>query len=172
MATMTVNTIEKKVACGEPLSVSDGLWLYENLDLYALGELGQERRLLYHGRKTYYIRNRHIDYSNACVLSCKFCAFARKRGEAWLFEHSSDEIVEKATAGLRQGITELHIVGGFHPDLPFEFYTGMLQALKRLSPSLHLKCFTAAEIDYFSRRFKLPIAEVFEKLIAAGLDSM
>lgn len=169
---MNQTEIIQKVADEQPLSLEEGLWLYESLDLFQLGQLAQERRLRYHGRKTYYVRNRHIDYSNLCVLSCKFCAFARKKGEAGVFEHTIADIVEKAKLGLKEGITELHIVGGFHPDHPFQFYIGMLEALKALSPTLHLKCFTAAEIEYFSKRFKQPIEKILERLMAAGLDSM
>lgn len=169
---MNRSDLEKKLDNREFLTPDEGLWMYENLDLYALGELAARRRLEYHGRHTFYIRNRHIDYSNVCVLSCKFCAFARKKGEAGAFEYSVDEIVNKATEGLAHHITELHIVGGFHPTHPFEFYTDMLRAIKAVAPSIHLKCFTAAEIDYFSRRFKQPIETILSRLREAGLDSL
>lgn len=169
---MNLGDIETKLSNTEPITPAEGVWLYETQDLYTLGRLAQRIRQAHHGRYTYYVRNRHIDYSNLCVLSCKFCAFARKRDEPGLFEHSISDIVEKAKEGLKERITELHIVGGFHPSHPFEFYTGMLKSIKAIAPNLHLKCFTAAEIDYFSRKFKLSIEGVLSALIDAGLDSM
>src|SRR5260370_33975895 len=95
------------------------------------------------GNRASYILNRYINYSNYCLLSCQCCAFARKKRDADGFQFSIEEIVEKAREALRLGVTELHIVGGLHPSLPFDYYTGMLRALRELDPRLQLKCFTA-----------------------------
>ncbi len=169
---MQYREVEKKIARGDFLSEAEGLSLYEGLSLHELGALAHAERVRRHGQKTFYIRNRHIDYSNICVLSCKFCAFARKPGEAGAFEHSLESLLEKVKEGLAEGVREFHIVGGFHPSYPFSFYEDMLRAVKTLAPQVHLKCFTAAEIDYFSRRFKMPIETVLANLMEAGLDSM
>src|SRR5499427_2475625 len=135
-----------KVAAGERISDSDALRLFQSKDLNALGaiaDLARERKV---GIRVSYILNRYINYSNYCILSCQFCAFARKKRDADGFQFSVEEMVEKAREALKIGITELHIVGGLHPNLPFSYYSGMLQSLRALDPSLKLKCFTAIEI--------------------------
>lgn len=164
--------IENKIASGARLSETDALALYASDDLVGMGELANRVRESIHGRNTYFIKNRHIDYSNVCALSCRFCAFARKKGEEGAFEFTADDIVSKVREGLKFGITEIHVVGGFHPTHPWEFYTGMLKAVKQAAPALHIKAFTAAEIRYFSRKFRKTQEEVLNELREAGLDSM
>jgi len=164
--------IQNKVEEGQRISNEDALFLFHQADLMALGRLANSVREKKHGSKTYFIKNRHIDYSNVCAIKCKFCAFARKAGQDGAFEFSIEQIVAKMKESLHLGITELHIVGGFHPTHPWEFYTGMLQALKKEAPQVHLKCFTAAEIRYFSKKFRKTEQQVLEGLMEAGLDSM
>lgn len=164
--------IESKLSQKQRLTPEDALALYESSDLVALGKLANAVREEKHGAKSYFIINRHIDYSNVCVLSCKFCAFARKPGEEGAWEFTTDQILEKVRDGLKVGITEIHMVGGFHPTHPWEFYTGTLKAVKKIAPDLHIKAFTAAEIRYFSRKFKKTQEEVLSELRIAGLDSM
>src|SRR5437773_11884489 len=135
--------IHEKVAAGQRISESDALRLFESKDLNAVGaiaNLARERKV---GHRASYIINRYINYSNYCILSCQFCAFARKKRDADGFQHSVEEIVEMARQTLAIGITELHIVGGLHPSLPFSYYTEMLKALRTLDKRLQLKCFTA-----------------------------
>ena len=135
-----------KVAAGERISEADALRLFESKDLNALGaiaDLANQRR---NGLRASYIINRYINYSNYCILSCQFCAFSKKKRDADGFQLSVDEIVQKAREALSLGITELHIVGGLHPTLPFSFYLDMLKSLKGLDARLQLKCFTAIEI--------------------------
>ena len=124
------------------------------------------------GNRASYIVNRYINYSNYCILSCQFCSFARKKRDGDGFELSIDEIVAKAKEALALNITELHIVGGLHPSLPFSYYTEMLRALKTLDANLQLKCFTAVEIYHLARISKKPMPEVLATLKAAGLDSL
>ncbi|MBI4412499.1 MAG: aminofutalosine synthase MqnE [Deltaproteobacteria bacterium] len=170
---MTVlEEISEKVKKGLRLSDEEALVLFKCDDVIALGEMANAVREKIHAKKTYYIVNRHVDYSNVCVLSCKFCAFARRPGEAGAFEHSIEEIVEKVRGGLIRGITEVHIVGGFHPTHPWEFYTGLLKAIKKEAPDIHIKAYTAAEIRYFSKKFKMPEEEVLGRLMEAGLGSL
>src|SRR5579871_4495240 len=111
----------QKVAAGERISEDEAVRLFETKDLNTLGaiaDLVRERKV---GNRARYILNRYINYSNYCILSCQFCAFARKKRDADGFQFSVEEIVQKATEALKLGITELHIVGGLHPNLPFNF---------------------------------------------------
>src|SRR6185295_4995546 len=135
-----------KVAAGERISESDALRLFESKDLNTVGAIADLARHRKVGNRASYILNRYINYSNYCILSCQFCSFARKKRDADGFQFTTDEIVQKAREALHIGITELHIVGGLHPSLPFSYYTDMLRALKKLDSRLQLKCFTAIEI--------------------------
>lgn len=161
-----------KVASGERLSESDALRLFESKDLNTVGAMADVARQRKVGNRASYIVNAYINYSNYCILSCQFCAFARKKRDADGFELSIDQIVDKARAALSLGVTELHIVGGLHPSLPFDHYTGLLRALKALNPALQLKCFTAIEILHLAWLSKKPVDQVLEELRAAGLDSL
>src|SRR5215813_7979576 len=175
--------IREKVLAGERLSREDGLTLYRSRDIFTVGELANIVRERLHGRNAYYNINRHINYTNYCVLRCKFCAFYRSHdGKSGLtelsntagYEYSIDEIVATAADAEKQGATEVHIVGGLHPKLPFEFYTDMCRAIKARCPQLHIKAFTAIEIVHFTRISKprLSIEEVLIALRDAGLDSL
>ncbi len=166
------SSISEKLSTGHRLSEADALALFESDDILALGKLANQIRLQKHGKKTYFIKNRHIDYSNVCAIKCKFCAFARKAGEEGAFELTVEQVVNKMRGDLSRGITELHIVGGFHPKHPWEFYTSMLQAIKKEAPQMHIKAFTASEIRYFSKKFRKTEEEVLQELMAAGLDSL
>jgi aminodeoxyfutalosine synthase len=162
----------EKVAGGTRISEADALRLFESTDLNTLGaiaDLVRERKV---GNRASYILNRYINYSNYCILSCQFCAFARKKRDADGFQFSIEEIVEKAREALKLGITELHIVGGLHPNLPFSFYTDMLRGLKALDGRLQLKCFTAIEILHLSWLAKKSVADTLHELKVAGLDSL
>lgn len=172
MAQGLLHAVEKKVLKEERITDEEALSLFETNDLISLGKLANHIREKKHGDKTYFINNRHIDYSNVCAIRCKFCAFARKATEEGAFEYSVEEIVAKAKEGLKRGITEVHIVGGFHPKHPFDFYLQMLKALKKEAPKLHIKAFTASEIHYFSKKFKKTEEEVLISLMEAGLDSL
>lgn len=175
--------IRERVLAGERLGYDDGVALYRTRDLFTLGELANVVRERLHGRNVYYNINRHINYTNYCVLRCKFCAFYRALdGKSGLTElsntagyaYSLDEIVEIAADAERAGATEVHIVGGLHPKLPFEFYTDLCRAIRQRCPGLHIKAFTAIEIIHFTRISK-PRRSIHDVLIAlreAGLDSL
>jgi len=164
--------IYERVADGARLSDADALRLFETKDLNALGAIADFVRQRQVGNKATYILNRYINYSNYCILSCQFCAFARKKRDADGFQLTVEEIVEKAREALAIGITELHIVGGLHPNLPFSYYLEMVRALRALGPSLHLKCFTAIEILHLAWLAKKSVPETLAALRAAGLDSL
>ena len=164
--------LAEKVETGTRLEADDALRLYQCSDLNAVGRLASiacERKV---GNRASYIVNRYLNYSNYCILSCQFCSFARKKRDGDGFEHTSEEMVTKAKEALSLGITELHIVGGLHPSLPFSYYTELLQALKAVDANLQLKCFTAVEIYHLARLSKQTMPEVLAILKEAGLDSL
>ncbi len=161
-----------KVAAGERISETDALRLFESKDLNTVGAIADLARQKKVGNRASYIINRYVNYSNYCILSCQFCSFARKKRDADGFELTTAQIVEKAREALKLGITELHIVGGLHPSLPFSYYTDMLKALRGVDPKLQLKCFTAIEILHLAWLAKKSVEETLRELKAAGLDSL
>lgn len=161
-----------KAAAGVRISEDEAVRLFESKDLNALGAIADLVRQRKVGDRASYILNRYINYSNYCILSCQFCAFARKKRDADGFQYSVEEIVQKAREALQLGITELHIVGGLHPSLPFSYYTGLLKALRALDSRLQLKCFTAIEILHLAWLAKKSVGETLTELKAAGLDSL
>ena len=161
-----------KVAAGERISEADALRLFESKDLNTVGAIADLARQRKVGNRASYIINGYINYSNYCILSCQFCAFARKKRDADGFQFTVEEIVQKAREALHLGITELHIVGGLHPSLPFTYYTEMLTALRALDPRLQLKCFTAIEILHLAWLSKRSVEQTLRELQAAGLNSL
>src|SRR5271169_6351332 len=164
--------IYDKVVADERISESDALRLFESKDLNAVGAIADLARQKKVGNRASYVINRYINYSNYCILSCQFCAFARKKRDADGFQFSVEEIVQKAREALHLGVTELHIVGGLHPSLPFSYYTDTLKALRALDARLQLKCFTAIEVLHLAWLAKKSVAETLSALKAAGLDSL
>ena len=161
-----------KVVAGERVSEDDALRLFESKDLNALGAIADFVRQRKVGNRASYIINRYLNYSNYCILSCQFCSFARKKRDADGFQLSVEEMVQKAREALKTGITELHIVGGLHPSLPFSYYTDMLKALKGIDSKLQLKCFTAIEVLHLAWLAKKSVLDTLTELRAAGLDSL
>jgi aminodeoxyfutalosine synthase len=164
--------IRDKVAGQQRINEEDALRLFKSKDLNAIGAIADVARARKCGNQASYILNRYINYSNYCILSCQFCAFARKKRDADGFQFSVEEILEKAREALAVGITELHIVGGLHPSLPFSYYIEMLRALRALDPRLSLKCFTAIEILHLAWLAKKPVRATLEELRDAGLNSL
>ena len=162
----------EKVAAGERLSDADALRLFESKDINALGAMADFVAQKKNSNRASYIINRYLNYSNYCILSCEFCAFARKKRDADGFQLSVEQMVEKAREALAIGITELHIVGGLHPSLPFQYYVDMLRALKALDGRLQLKCFTAIEILHLAWLAKKTVRETLQELKGAGLESL
>jgi aminodeoxyfutalosine synthase len=167
-----LRNIYAKVAAGERISEADALQLFESKDLNAVGAIADFARQKKDGNRASYIINRYINYSNYCILSCQFCSFARKKRDADGFQFSVEEIVGKAREALKIGITELHIVGGLHPSLPFSYYTDILRALKNLDTRLQLKCFTAIEILHLAWLAKKSVEQTLIELKDAGLASL
>ncbi len=163
--------IADKVLAGERLSFDDGVQLYRSPDLLAVGWLANHVREKKHGSVTYYNVNRHINPTNVCVAHCKLCAFGRDPNAPGAYTFALDEIYQRAEQGVREGATEFHIVGGLHPDLPFEYFLELIGGLKQRHPHVHLKAFTMVEVHYFARIAKLTIEETLKKMKAAGVDS-
>lgn len=165
--------IAEKVEAGARISESDALTLYRCNDLNALGILASAVRERKNGNIATYIHNRYINYSNICVLSCQFCAFAARKRDPHAFEYAVDEIVAAVRDALPHGVTEVHMVGGLHPGLKKEWYLDLLRRLRALDPELHIKAFTAIEIRHLAHRiFKMPIEETLSILRAHGLGSI
>src|SRR5258706_10014394 len=164
--------IAEKWLAQTPLSHADGLALYATRDLHGLGRLAHHVRTRLHGDRVYYNRNRHINYTNVCALSCKFCSFYRKRGEDGAYEMPVEQVVETAIKARDAGATEVHIVGGLHPWLKFDYYTDMLRGVRAACPDLHIKAFTAIEIIHFSRISRQSVRDVLIALREAGLGSL
>jgi aminodeoxyfutalosine synthase len=168
---MSIEHIQTKVRAGKRLTRKDGLELFHSNDLLALGRMATHVARQKNGNRVYFVQNMHINPTNICVNRCKFCAFSRSKGEPGAYEMSISDILLKArNAG--KGVRELHIVSGLHPDLPFEWYLEMLRKLKQESPKLHLKAFTAVEIDYLAKLSGLSLKDTLLKLKDAGLGSM
>ncbi len=167
-----LHPIARKVREGAPLSLDDGITLYESRDLHGIGRMANFVRQRLHGDKTFYNRNRHINYTNVCALSCKFCSFYRKRGEDGAYEMPVEQVIATARKAADTGATEVHIVGGLHPWLKFDYYLQMLSGIRRECPQLHIKAFTAIEIIHFSRIAHLSVPDVLIQLRDAGLGSL
>ena len=167
-----IGDLHDKVLAGKRISDGDALRLLESKDLNAVGAIADLARQRKVGNRASFIVNRYINYSNYCILSCQFCSFARKKRDQDGFELTIDDMVRKAREALQLGITELHIVGGLHPSLPFSYYTDMLKSLRALDQRLQLKCFTAIEILHLAWLAKMSVARTLSELKEAGLASL
>ncbi|MCP4202038.1 MAG: aminofutalosine synthase MqnE [bacterium] len=166
--------IAAKVRAGQRLDEADALLCLTTPDVLHLGRLANAVRRGLHGNIAYFNVNRHINPTNICVYTydCKFCGFAALPGEDHAWEMSHEDVYEHAAKQGGDSVTEFHIVGGLHPDLSLDWYCEMLRGLKERFPSVHLKAFTAIEIGWFAQHERIPIAEVLERLRAAGLGSL
>ncbi len=164
--------IAVKVLAGDRLDAADGLALYRTADLLALGWLANHVREQRHGNVCYFNVNRHINPTNVCVAHCKLCAFGRDPNAPGAYTFALEEIWQRAEQGVREGATEFHMVGGLHPDLPFQYFLDLMRGLKQRCPTVHLKAFTMVEVGYFSRISKLSIRDTLLALKDAGVDSL
>jgi aminodeoxyfutalosine synthase len=168
-----LRAIAEKVEAQERISDQDAIALYRTVDINAVGMLANVVRQRKNENYATYIHNRYINYSNICVLSCQFCAFAAKKRDAHAFEHAIEEIVGTVAEALPLGITEVHMVGGLHPSLKKEWYLQLLRQLRTLDPDLHIKAFTAIEVRHLAQRiFRMPIPETLSILRDNGLGSI
>jgi aminodeoxyfutalosine synthase len=166
-------TIAEKVEAKQRLSFDDGVTLFQSKDLFALGWMANRERERRHGARTYFNHNLRLEATNVCEASCLFCSFARlKEGMPGSQTMSVEQIINKLRQRDDQPVTEVHIVNGLHPGLPFSYYTELLSGLKKVRPGIHLKCFTAVEIAFFADHYGKTDTQVLEELKAAGLDSL
>src|SRR5271167_3097816 len=166
-----LSSIREKVEAGKRLSFDDGLALEASNDLFALGSMADMVRERYNGNFTYYNVNTHINPTNVCVYTCDFCAFQADLGEDRAYVMDRDQIMERARQASARGATELHIVGGLHHKLPFGYYVDVVRWVKETAPEIHVKAYTAVEIEWFAKIDRKPVVEIIQTLIDAGLGS-
>jgi aminodeoxyfutalosine synthase len=170
---MTLDAIADKVQSGERLNADDALALFRHPDVVSIGQLANLARERRHGDKTYFNRNMRIEVTNVCVASCLFCSFAKlEEGDPGAHTMSLSEAWAELESRIDDPPSEIHIVNGLHPALPFSYYEELLAGFKRIKPDIHMKCFTAVEIHFFSRHYGMAHREVLERLRRAGLDSL
>ncbi|HEX4346533.1 MAG TPA: aminofutalosine synthase MqnE [Vicinamibacterales bacterium] len=165
--------INDKLEARVRLGLEDGVRLFETPDLLAVGWLANRERERRHGARAYFNHNIRLEATNVCVASCLFCSFARlKPGDPGAYTMSLEDAWGKLRQRADQPVTEVHVVNGLHPDLPFDYYTELLRGFKRIRPGIHLKCFTAVEIAFFADLYGKTDAQVLRELMEAGLDSL
>ncbi len=164
--------IYEKVMDGQRLDPQDGIRLYETNQIPLLGFLADIVRERKNGNRAYYIYNQHINYSNVCTNLCKFCAFGKEKGHSDAYEMSIDQVCQKIKERLDEPITEVHIVGGLHPDLPYSYYIDMLREIKKVRPDIHIQAFTCVEIAHLAKLGEKSIEECLKELMDAGLGSI
>src|SRR5512133_3017446 len=173
LASAGLSDIADKLEAGVRLDLADGVRLFEAPDLLAVGWLANREREKRHGARTFYNYNIRLEATNVCVASCLFCSFARLRpGDPGSYTMSLEQTWDKLRERSHQPLTEIHVVNGLHPDLPFDYYLEMLRGFKRIRPGIHLKCFTAVEIAFFADLYKMTDEQVLRELQTAGLDSL
>jgi aminodeoxyfutalosine synthase len=169
---ISLASITEKVLNGVRIDDTEALWLFRSNELLETGALAAAVNDKKNGRRVFFNVNRHINYTNICVNRCAFCAFSRTADEPGAYAHDLGEIRKRAEEAASQGATEIHIVGGLHPDLPFSYYLDMIETVRSVSPHLHVKAFTAVEIDYLARIAGLSVPDTLARLKAAGLGSL
>jgi aminodeoxyfutalosine synthase len=167
-----LSEIRGKVEAGERLAFEDGLFLDEQADLFTLGELANLVRERKNGNFAYYNVNTHLNPTNVCVYRCVFCAFRADLKSSKGYVMSDEQIVERAAEAERRGATELHIVGGLHHQLPYDWYLNVVRIIHEAHPRLHLKAYTAVEWDWFSRLTGRPTRDILAEFRDAGLGSL
>jgi aminodeoxyfutalosine synthase len=168
-----IDAIAKKVRNGERLSFEDGVALFCEPDLLALGTLANEVREKRHGDRTYFNKNMRLEVTNVCVASCLFCSFAKlEEGAPGSHTMKVEDAWAELEARMSDPPSEIHIVNGLHPGLPFSYYEELLRGFKRIKPDVHMKCFTAVEIHFFAKHYGMTHESVLARLREAGLDSL
>jgi len=164
--------IAEKVESGTPVDRSDAELMLRTPDILDLGSIATHLRWLWNGPTTYYSVNMNLNYTNICILRCPLCAYSCNAGDKEAFVLSLDEIQDRIEQAVAKGIDEVHIVGGLNPELSFDYYQSMIRRIKSVQPDLFVVAFTAVEYDFFSRQLDIPLSEVFDRLIHAGVDAL
>jgi aminodeoxyfutalosine synthase len=173
MTAPTLATITAKVHAGERLTAEDALALFLEPDLLAVGQLANHVREKRHGDRTYFNKNMRVEVTNVCVASCLFCSFAKLEAHMpGAHTMSLEQAWHELSSRMDDPPSEVHVVNGLHPGLPFSYYEELIQGYKRIKPDVHMKCFTGVEIHFFAQHYGMSVREVLERLVAAGLDSL
>jgi len=168
----SMQDISQKIHNSQRLTAEEGLQLLESDDILLLGQLADEVCRKKHGDAVYYSTNLNINPTNVCVLTCEFCAFARRPGQEGGWTYSVEEIVNKVRQVVPYGLNEVHIVGGLHPKLKLDYFEELIRQIKEVDPDMHVKAFTAVEIDFFAKLNRMTVEEVLKRLQGVGLDTM
>jgi len=172
LKTNSLSDIVEKLQGGERLSFEDGVRLMKSNDLLLLGRLADEARKQKAGEAVYFSTNININPTNGCVLRCQFCAFYRPLNDPEAYTEGLDEMMHRITRAYQEGVREVHIVGGLNPRVPFSYFLDLIRRIKALDRDIHVKAFTAVEIDFFARVYKMSLEDVLRALQEAGLDSL
>jgi aminodeoxyfutalosine synthase len=173
MTTPTLASITAKVHAGERLSEEDALALFLEPDLLAVGQLANHVREERHGDRTYFNKNMRVEVTNVCNASCLFCSFAKLEAHMpGAHTMTLEEAWRELESRMDDPPSEVHVVNGLHPGLPFSYYEELIRGYKRIKPDVHMKCFTGVEIHFFAEHYEMTVREVLERLVAAGLDSL
>lgn len=168
----TFADIFEKVKAGVRLSAEDGLRLIRTHELAELGAMADFVKRRLHGDRLHFTHSINVNHTNVCVLSCKFCAFAKKKSDAGAYTLSVDEVVRRTRSAAAHGVWEVHIVGGLHADLKLDYYETMMREIKRACPGVLIQAFTAVELDFYARLERIPVEEVIDRLVRAGLGGV
>jgi len=167
-----LKTIAQKVFEGQRITEAEGILLYEKAELGFLGTLANFIREKKHGSKTYFNRNFHIEPTNICIYNCEFCSYKRNFGEEGAWEFTAEEMINMVKEYDEKAITEVHIVGGVHPKRDLHYYGNILQQIKNHRPDLHIKAFTAVELEFMIKKAGYTLEDGLKKLKEYGLDSI
>lgn len=166
-----MNKIKEKILANERISPQEALQLV-NFSIHELGELAFKKRKSFHQKKTYYIYNQHLNYTNICKNKCKFCAYFKEKNQKGAYTFSIADIKKEIKKRIHEPIVEIHIVGGLNPDLPLSYYEEMLSTIKNIRPDVRIKAFTAVEIAFLAEKHNLSEKDILLKLKNAGLDAL
>lgn len=167
-----IRSIAEKVIQGIPINEENCLYLYEKAETGDLAVMADFIRKKYNQNRVYYNRNIHIEPTNICIYKCKFCSYSRKKDEAGSWEFTIEQMADKVKNESKKGITEVHIVGGVHPEKDINYYIELIQAIRTAVPAIHIKAFSAVEIDYMINKSSLNLSDGLKLLKTAGLDSI
>ena len=167
-----IKLVSEKILSGKRITEDEGLLLFEKAELGLLGSLANAVREKKHGDKTFFNRNFHIEPTNICIYNCKFCSYVRKQGDEDAWEYSLDEVLKITESYKDKQVTEVHIVGGVHPRRDLHYYGDMISKIKQVIPGIHVKAFTAIELDFMIKKAKVSIKEGLQMLKEYGLDSI
>lgn len=171
-ADSSIKKISEKIVASDRISAEEGMVLYEKAELSLLALLADHIRKQLNGDLVYYIKNLHVEPTNICVYNCRFCSYSRKKNENGSWEMSKEKMLEDISKAMDKGVSEVHIVGGCHPEKDMSYYEDLIRSVRNLSEKLHIKAFTAIELDYMFRKSGVTNEVGFTVLKNAGLNSI